>query len=71
MRVIAEAVEGMSGRIEEALQAHGFALAIESGNRSAGGKYISYPLSLRMESLEQMQAVDRTLRALRGVKMVL
>ncbi len=41
------------------------------GNISANGNYITYNLSVRVESKAIMDKIDAELRAIEGVKMVL
>lgn len=49
------------------LERHSFA----RGNRSTGGKYVTYETSIHVESRDQMVEIDGALRAVQGVKMVL
>ncbi len=70
-RIICETGEEVSHRVKDA--AHSLELSghLQAGNTSGGGKYCSYQLSLEVDSLERMQKIDRTFRAVEGVKMVL
>jgi putative lipoic acid-binding regulatory protein len=70
-RIIAENKQGMHFVIETVLMEHGVTSPLETENLSQGGKYQSYSVSLRVESLEQMNRIDNALRNIAGVKMVL
>ncbi len=70
-RVIAENREGMHFVIETVLMELGINSPLHTQNRSDGGKYQSFRVDVRVESLEQMNKIDAALRNIVGVKMVL
>ena len=41
------------------------------GNTSAGGKYVSFGLSVRLASREEMSRLDEAIKQVPGLKMVL
>lgn len=70
-KVIAEDLPGMEFIIETVLiENHVKSPAIQ-GNKSAGGKYITYNIEVYVNSLETMNAIDAALRNIKGVRMVL
>ena len=70
-RVVAEDLDGMQFVIETVLQQLGVDSPVEKGARSAKGNYITYRITVRVHSLEQMNQIDAELRNIQGVKMVL
>ncbi|MCC5846556.1 MAG: DUF493 domain-containing protein [Verrucomicrobia bacterium] len=70
-RIICHAEADVSLRVKEAAQSLRLEEHLQDGNTSGGGRYRSYNLSLEVDSLERMQKIDRTFRAVDGVKMVL
>ncbi|MBT5925180.1 MAG: DUF493 domain-containing protein [Verrucomicrobia bacterium] len=46
-------------------------VAFQPGLRSKKGKYISFEISLQVETHDQMLAIDQTIRSVEGVKMLL
>jgi putative lipoic acid-binding regulatory protein len=70
-RVVAHNQEGMAFVIETVLMELGVTSPVEPANLSAGGKYASFNISTVVESREQMSRIDRELRAIAGVRMVL
>ena len=70
-KVIAENREGMHFVIETVLQELGVKAPLETGNMSANGKYITFMVSIAVDSRKTMNAVDQELRNIVGVKMVL
>lgn len=70
-RVIAEKLDNMHFVIETVLMELGVTAPLTPQNESQGGKYQSYLVIVRVESLEQMNKIDAALRNIAGVKMVL
>ncbi len=70
-KVIAEDLPGMEFLIETVLIENHVKSPAIKGNRSAGGKYITYNIEVLVNSLESMNAIDAALRNIMGVKMVL
>ena len=70
-KVITEQIDGMAFVIETVLAGLGIESPVTPGNRSAAGRYITYNLTVRVESREQMNRIDAELRNIAGVKMVL
>lgn len=70
-RVIAENISNMHFVIETVLMQHGVNAPLKTQNQSGGGKYLSFSVDTRVESLEQMNEIDAALRNIAGVKMVL
>ena len=70
-RVIAENRKGMYFVIETVLMQNGVVAPLQREHESAGGKYLSFSVDVRVESLEMMNKIDAALRSIEGVKMVL
>lgn len=70
-RVIAENRQGMHFVIETVLMELGITSPLQAQNLSDGGKYQSFRVDVRVESIEQMNKIDAALRNIVGVKMVL
>lgn len=71
IRVIAENQEHIQFVIETVLMELGVTSPVERANTSGGGKYISFNISTFVETREAMERIDRELRLIQGVKMVL
>ena len=70
-RVIAENDEKMQFVIETVVMGLGITAPVEKTNISGGARYISFNISAIVCSLEEMNNIDRELRQIRGVRMVL
>ena len=70
-RVIAENRKGMYFVIETVLIQNGVMAPLQKENESASGKYLSFSVDVRVESLERMNRIDAALRSIEGVKMVM
>lgn len=71
-KVISINLEGVHETLNSILQNQGYVRsAFKSGTRSSNGKYITYDLSLRMESYEHMKTLESALLKVEGVKLVL
>ena len=70
-RVIAENRKGMYFVIETVLMQNGVTAPLQNEHESAGGKYMSYSVDVRVESLERMNSIDAALRSIEGVKIVM
>lgn len=71
VKVIALNDLNMSVRLETALIEIGVDAPLEKSKESKEGKYVSFGLSLRVESKEIMNKIDKKLASVEGVKMVL
>ena len=70
-RIIAERNPNMFFVIETVLMENGVKSPLKAENLSGGGKYQSFSVDMRVESLEQMNRIDQAIRNIVGVKMVL
>lgn len=70
-RIITENIEGIELRLLDALVVLGIQEKPQAGNRSKGGKYLTFFVDLFIESREVMDEVDQALRSVQGVRMVL
>ena len=70
-KIIARDADGVAGRLNRVLADHRLADQVRAGNRSAGGTYVTYNVSLVLETAEQMRALDAAFRAVDGVRLVL
>jgi putative lipoic acid-binding regulatory protein len=70
-KVIAWDQDGMQERLDAVLASFGIPERMRAGARSAAGTYITYNISLRIETHANMQALDTAFRAVDGVRMVL
>ena len=70
-KVIAEDLDGMDFVIETVLIELGVSDPVTSGNRSSTGKYVTYNVSVVVDSRDAMNRIDQALREIQGVKMVL
>ena len=70
-KVIAEDLPGMEFIIETILIENHVKSPAVKGNKSAGGKYVTYNIEVFVNSLESMNAIDHALRNIKGVRMVL
>lgn len=70
-KIIATCTEGVADRLNQVLKDHARSEQVCAGNQSAGGKYVTYNVSLVIETLEIMRDMDRCFRAVDGVRMVL
>ncbi|MEX2607645.1 MAG: DUF493 domain-containing protein [Kiritimatiellia bacterium] len=71
IRLVCEAGETVFHRVREAALQLKLEEKLQPANQSSSGNYQSYQLSFTAESLEQLQGIDKTFRAVDGVKMVL
>lgn len=70
-KIISEDIENMRFVIETVLrQLHVF-VPVEPGNKSANGKYMTYNVTVMVQSQEKMNEIDAALRNIKGVRMVL
>ena len=70
-KVIARDREGVRERLNDVLESFGMPGRMQAGTRSSAGTYITYNISLRIETHADMQALDQAFRAVDGVRMVL
>ena len=69
--VIAENLQNMHFVIETVLMELGVNSPLEQSNESKGGKYVSFNVTTIVESRDQLNRIDKELRLIQGVKMVL
>lgn len=70
-RIIAEALEEVSAAVRSAAALRGLESRLRPGNQSAGGRYQTWNLSVRVNSGEELREIDAGFRSVPGVKMVL
>ena len=70
-KVIAWDREGVMNRLNQTLVDLGVKDPMSAGNHSSAGTYVTYNLSLTIETHARMQEIDAALRGVDGVKMVL
>lgn len=70
-KIIAENIPGIDRQIIETLKNHGVNSPLTKSGHSDQGHYISFSADITMHSLESMRLLDRALRSIPGVKMVL
>ena len=61
----------MPARLEKALFNMGIMNPVTAGNHSARDRYVSFNISIVVNSKEYMDEVDQALRQIPGVRMVL
>lgn len=61
----------MKKAISEALAALDIAVPVSGGNKSSSGRYITYNITIHVQSKEEMLRIDGSLRTISGVRMVL
>ena len=70
-RIIAENRQNMHFVIETVLLELGILMPLVDQRMSSDGRYFSFSVDVRVDSLEMMNAIDAALRAIDGVRMVL
>ncbi|HMO05723.1 MAG TPA: DUF493 domain-containing protein [Kiritimatiellia bacterium] len=70
-KIIGEVSEDLRTHLEIALWELRIAETLHPGRLSAGGKYMTFNLSMTVQSAESLREIDARLRAVTGVKMVL
>lgn len=70
-RIIAENREHMHFVIETVLMQLGVTAPLKESHLSSKGKYVSFSVDVRVSSREMMNAIDRELRLIEGVRTVL
>ncbi len=70
-KVIGEQGRNLQAKLEHALCSIGIEESMEQGRSSKGGRYVTYNLSVMVRDRDSMIHIDRTLRGVEGVKMVL
>jgi len=71
-KVICRDRDGIHRDLNEALVGIGLTgVAFQANTRSTQGTYISFDLSIVVESHKRMQAIDAAIRAVEGVRMLL
>ena len=70
-RIIAHDLPNIYFVIETVLMELGVTAPLEEANTSAGGKYVSYAVSTIVDTRDALEEIDRELRNIVGVKMVM
>lgn len=70
-KIIASKRPGLQAEIEKELRALGVCDPVESGNTSQKGSYQTFNVTTEVKSGEEMRTIDRRLRGIAGVKMVM
>lgn len=70
-KIIAENLPGIDVQIVETLKNHGVTSPLKKSSASETGKYVSFDVEVTVHSLESMKILDRALKSIAGVKMVL
>lgn len=70
-KIIAEDVPGLQKVVEGIFAEVNIVVSLKRSGRSDRGKYVTYSADVTMHSLELMRHVDRSIRAVKGVKLVL
>jgi len=69
LSVITDGREGMEAAIRAALSPYAVTAGLTAGK--ASGKYTAWRVSVRVDSREELHAVDAAVRSIPGVRMVL
>ncbi len=70
-KIIAKDRPAMLEEIESVFSQVNIVTNVERGNLSEGGHYVTFNASVTIHSLELMRYLDKALRAIDGVKIVL
>jgi len=70
-KIIGEVSDDLRTHLEIALWELRISDTLHPGRVSAGGKYMTFNLSMTVHSAESLREIDARLRAVNGVKMVL
>ena len=70
-KVITEDIQNMAFVIETVLMELKVDAPVVEGNKSTGGKYVTFNVTVRVSFKEEMNAIDAALRNIKGVKMVM
>jgi putative lipoic acid-binding regulatory protein len=70
-KVIGEVSENLRTHLEIALWELNITERLTPGRVSAGGKYMTFDLSMMVADRERLRAIDTRLRAVEGVRMLL
>ena len=70
-KIIAHRTDGVANRLNQVLADRTHRARVCPGNESAGGRYLTYNVSLVIETLEIMRELDNAFRSVDGVRMVL
>jgi putative lipoic acid-binding regulatory protein len=70
-KIIGEVSDNLRAHLEIALWELGISETLQPGRTSAGGKYITFNLSMTVFDRENLRNIDARLRAVEGVRMVL
>lgn len=70
-KIITYDVSGVADRLNRVLIDKNHPERVRPGHHSTGGKYLTYNVSLVIETLEIMRELDNAFRSVDGVRMVL
>ena len=70
-KIISEDHEGVQSAIEKVFLEVNIRVRFEKGRHSDHGKYVTFNADVLIHSLELMRHIDRALRQIEGVKLVL
>jgi len=70
-KIIGEVSDNLRAHLEIALWELGISETLSAGRVSAGGKYMTFNLSMHVFDRETLRKIDARLREVEGVKMVL
>ena len=70
-KIISEDHEGVQSAIEKVFLEINIRVRFEKGRHSDSGKYVTFNADVLIHSLELMRHIDRALRKIEGVKLVL
>ncbi len=70
-RIIIDATCRDDGKVRSLFAGFDLLEPVTVGNVSAGGKYVSYALSVRLADREEMARVDAAIKSVPGIKMCL
>lgn len=70
-KIIAEDRPGIQAEIEKVFTEVNIQVHFEKGHHSETGTYVTFNSSVKIHSLELMRFIDRAIREIKGVKVVL
>ena len=70
-RIIVEAARRSDAEAKALFAGFDLVEPLSVGNRSSGGKYVSYALSVRLADRAEMARLDEAIRRVPGIKMCL
>lgn len=70
-KIIAVDHEGVQSAIEKVFLEVNIRVRFEKGHQSGGGKYVTFNADILIHTLELMRHIDREIKKIEGVKVVL